>query len=147
MLTQHQLEGESYMVGRVPPPPPSKGFLNKNPIWQQHKQQLFGSLPADGAAELRVVCVERLVGAPSFMKQLSYFTSCLLSTTILHLPTNLSCHYENSARLQLGTPASGGRKAPLWTPGWAACVGVWVSCNRRREMSDCLQVTAAPVAW
>lgn len=30
-----------------------------------------------------------------FMKQLSYFTSCLLSTTTLRLSTNLTCRYEN----------------------------------------------------
>ncbi len=58
-----------------------------------------------------------------FMKQLSYFTSCLLlPTTTLPLSTNLSCHYENTAPLQLCTPASGDRMAPLWTRGRVRCV-------------------------
>lgn len=117
----------------------------------------------DFGAELSLFCVVRLWSSaclfPSwelpllaclpppllhFMKQLSYFTSCLLPTTTLPLSTNLSCHYENSAPLLLCTPASGNWMAPLWT--WTVRLKMCVSWNRRREMSDCSQVTAAQVA-
>ena len=46
-------------------------------------------------------------------------------------------------------PASGDRMAPLWT--WGLVTVHLKKCafhgNRRREMSDCLQVTAAQGAW
>ncbi|CAB1456805.1 unnamed protein product [Pleuronectes platessa] len=51
------------------------------------------------------------------------------------------------APLQLCTPTSGRENGPSVVAGLGTpCAGVWVSCNRRREMSDCLQVTAALVA-
>lgn len=88
------------------------GFCSLNVVLSSH-------VPLMGASPSSCTLLACLPPPPMhFMKQLSYFTSCLLSQTTLPLSTNLSCHYENSPKLKLCTPASGNRMAPLWATTW-----------------------------
>lgn len=54
-----------------------------------------------------------------FMKQLSYFTSCILPTTALPRSANLACHYENSSERLARQHLAGEWPLCRWTCGYA----------------------------
>lgn len=124
---------------------PRKGSSSKKSrIWQQHKLHLFASLMLTVVRRwARFVsrdCGPRLASPPPwellpppppslhFMKPLKVILHHVYSPQQSPLLlTNLSCHYKNSAPLQLCTPTSGDRMAPLWTQGLGTA-GVFKKC-------------------